>query len=918
MGRVHAGLMALNRGEVSKHALGRVDLDRLRLSAEEQVNFIPYALGPMTLRPGLAYIGGVKSDLATRLVPFIFSNSDTALVELTNLVARIWIGDTVLTRSSVSTTVTNGDFSSSTGWTTSATDGTTATISGGKLTLTCTARGGLTSCVRSVTVAGGDQATEHGLRIIVDRGPVLFKCGTTSGGDDLITKTSLGTGEHSLSFTPGTGTIYVYFESTEPRQIIVDSIQIESSGAVELPTPWTTALLPLVRFDQSGDIIFVACYGKQQRKIERRATRSWSVVKYETEDGPFRAVAGGKFKMTPGERYGNTTLTAERPHFTSSHVGTQFRLFSPSQNKKAVLGALDATTDAIRVTGVGNDRRFTINTTGTWTGTIKLQRSFDGDDSGFTDVETHSWTTNQSNRAIKDGLDNSIVWYRIKFTSYTSGSVTVTFDYGGGGDHGICRVTGYTSSTVVDIEVLSPFSSRNGTFDWQEGEWSDEGTWPSAVRFHDGRLWWAGGDKLWGSVSDSYYSFAIISDDTDEVQDDSSINRSVGFGPIDIINDLQSVGRLIALREGSELSVRSSSLDEPITPTNFTLKDCSTQGSDRLSAAKIDSNVVFVQKSGRRVYELVFSADRMDYVAHDLTRLNLDIGDDGFECVAVSRQPDTFVWMPRGDGRMAALLYEKEDQVEAWCRIETADTTGGDCYIEEVAVLPGTLEDAVYCVVKRVIGGSTKRFIEKFARRDQCLGQPEARLADSHIIWSGAASTTITGLSHLNGETVTVWGWNTSSPFTVTLPDGSSQTVGRDLGTYTVSGGSITVSTAVTNACVGLVYEGRFKSAKLAYGGMLGTAVNQVKTVDQIGLVLLDTHHDGLTYGQDYDHQDDLPQVEEGASVSTHTIWATYDKPTFKLNGTWNTDSRLCLKATAPRPCTVSGVTFALTTVETP
>ena len=58
MAKTNAGMTALNRGEVGKLALARVDVDRLRLSAETMVNFVPRTVGPMTLRPGLAYTGG--------------------------------------------------------------------------------------------------------------------------------------------------------------------------------------------------------------------------------------------------------------------------------------------------------------------------------------------------------------------------------------------------------------------------------------------------------------------------------------------------------------------------------------------------------------------------------------------------------------------------------------------------------------------------------------------------------------------------------------------------------------------------------------------------------------------------------------------------------------------------------------------
>jgi hypothetical protein len=108
-----------------------------------------------------------------------------------------------------------------------------------------------------------------------------------------------------------------------------------------------------------------------------------------------------------------------------------------------------------------------------------------------------------------------------------------------------------------------------------------------------------GTDKIWGSVSDAYTSF-----DIDTEGDAGPINRSVGFGPVDTINWLLPLGRLIVGRQGAETSVRSGSFDEPLTPTNFTLKDCSTQGSAPVAAVKIDTRGVFVQQSNRRVFEL--------------------------------------------------------------------------------------------------------------------------------------------------------------------------------------------------------------------------------------------------------------------------------------------------------------------------
>lgn len=905
-----ASLQAFNRGEISRYSLGRVDIERMRLSAEEQVNWQPWVLGPMMLRPGLQYCGGINDDLTCRLVPFVFSNTDLALIELTDSVMRVWTvsGDTetLVTRPSVSSTVTNGDFSAAGGWTLSTSGfGAVSQITGGVLSMSSPVIGGLARAKTSFTVAPADQNVRHALRIEVTNGPVIFRCGSADGLDDYIGQTTLGTGTHSLSFVPTGATVYLQLETITAQNKEVDSITIESSGTMEIPTSWVESDLRYLRFTQSGDIIFVACQGQQQRKIERRGVNSWSYVLYQSDDGPFQSANGTDITLTPAALSGNTTLTASRDLFTTSHVGSLFRLFSSGQTTNDNLAASDTFGDAIRVTGVGADRTFNYAITGTWSGTLTFQRSLESDSSGFIDFLQ---ATANSGNSYNDALDNSIVWYRVGFKAgdYASGTAAITLTYPGGGDSGIARVISHSSSTVANVEVLTAFSSLTATSNWSEGDWSDVVGWPSSLAFYDGRLWFAGRDKIWGSVSDAYTSF-----DPDTEGDAGPINRSVGFGPVDTINWLLPLGRLIVGRQGAETSVRSGSFDQPLTPTNFTLKDCSTQGSAALGAVKIDTRGVFVQQSNRRVFELAFSVDSQDYNAHDLTRLNPDIGGEGFVDLDVQRQPDTQLHFVRGDGQVAALLHDAEDQVEAWWKIDT------DGVVESVAILPGSMENRVYYAVQRTIGGQTKRFLEKLARRDQCYGLPEARCADCHIYYSGAATTTITGLGHIEGEEVVVWGWNTSSPFTATMPDDSVVTTGRDLGTYTVGGGQITsLSETVTDAIIGLGYSATFKSAKLAYAAQLGTALNQTKKIDQIGLVLANTHAQGLEYGQSFTTMDNLPMVEDGAEVDGNAVWEDFDGMMITVPGSWETDSRLCLRATAPRPCMVMAAVVGVTTNE--
>jgi hypothetical protein len=919
VGKGLPALYSFNRGIVSKQALGRVDVEKLKLSAAEMTNWQPTILGPMSLRPGTRYIRSTYSDAEAVNIPFIRALDTTALLEFSNAILRPLISEAPITRASVSTSVTNGDFSSGTGWNVTVVGGAAGTISGGKLTMDCANLNGQVTVDRSVSVSGGDQATEHAFRIVIDRGPVTFRCGTTAGDDDIISQTTLLTGTHSLAFTPNAATVYPQFESLLSRDVIVDSITVEASGAMTLPTPYATADLPNIRWTQSADVVFIACDGYKQRRIERRATNSWSIVEYDANDGPFLAVPSNGGKLSVSAAYGNITITATRPTFKSTNVGGLFRIFTPGYNATFTVARDDTFTPAIRVSGTGSGRNFTLVVAGTFSATVTLQRSFDGETSGFADVGNYAAGTH----TISDGFDNSIAYYRvgIKTGNYTSGTVSLTLTFQGsgggggfvsggstslGGRAGIARITSITNSLSAEAEVLSTFSSTTTSEDWNEGEWSDRRGWPSAVEFYEQRLCWAGNDKLWASVSDSFTSF-----DIDYDGDAGPINRSIGSGPVQTIAWLLSMQRLLMGTDAAELVVKSSSFDEPLSPTNFAIKGASTQGSARIPAMKIDRRGVYVQAGLEKIYELAFDVETQDYDSRDLNKLATDILSAGVKRIGVQRQPDTRIHVVLEDGTVAILVYEPREEVLAWYKWET---TSGD-EVEDVCVLPSNTGDKVYYIVKRTINGSTKRYLERIVRDDECLGQPDAYLADCHLAYSGSAVTTITGLSHLEGETVVVWGWNTSSPFTVTLPDGTTQTVGRDLGTKTVSSGQITgLSSSVTNACVGLAYQAEFKSAKLAY--LSPSPLTQRKRLDHVALLLNDTHCQGVTFGQDLTTMDALPLNEKGFNIDDDTIWTETELPGIELPGVWDTDARLCLKAASPRPATVAAAVIGMTVHE--
>lgn len=781
----------------------------------------------------------------------------------------------------------------------------------GHMVLNATSIGALAKAVKRVIVDPGDIGIEHSLDITVSRGPVTLRVGSTSGDDDYISETSLGTGHHNLAFTPSSN-FWITAQSDAVVDRIIDSIAIGDSGTVEITSPWTTNDLNNVRYDQSADVVYVDDVGVRPQKIERRGTgRSWSIVDYSPNNGPFLSAASSSASLSVSHFFGNTTMNSDRPFFTAGHIGALVRIFHEGQSGQWRLGAKDAKTDAIQVTGISDtgttpptdsERAITISVTGTWSGTITLERSIDGDDLGFKPISSSlgvATDTGTFTRTIRDHDDNLKVWYRARITAYNSGVAVVAIAYKGGGITGIARVTDFSSNTSVGIEVLKRFSDTGQSSNWQEGYWSTNRGFPTAVALHEGRLCHANGGTIFLSVSDDFESF-----DDSTLGDAAPIIRTLGSGPVDNIVYLIALLRLIIGTVGAEIALKSSSLDEPVTTTNSSAKPFSTQGSKNIRAVKMDNRAIVVQRSGQRIFMIGAGTSGStfgDFESFELTTLVPDLLAAGVVSVAVQRQPDTRIHAVLADGTCGILTYEPQEEVICWYTWST------DGLVERAMVLPGVAEDAVYYHINRAIGGFTRRYLEKWSKQSECLGDTGLTfLLDCAKSYTDTGhATLLTGFSHLAGEQVAVWASDTGGPKDMSPDvDGVQTLYGVDTGA-----GTVTTLVPVHHATVGLPYEAFWKSAKLAYAAEGGTALNQQKRVAQMGLVLSRTHINALEMGCDSGALDKLPRIiDRGAAVSEDHIFSSFDQVAFSINGTHDPDARIILKAKAPRPCTVLAI----------
>ncbi len=887
MPRENKAILAFNRGLISRLGLARVDLPRTALSAHVMTNWMPRALGSMMLRAGWEYIDNTNGDAAALLVPFIFASDDTAQIEIVSGELQVRIDDELISRPTVTAAVTNGTFGTDIASWTGADEGTAVSQwqTGGYLALKGT---GTDAAIREQQITVNEAGTEHGLRILIARGPVILRIGSTSGGDEYVGETTLGTGEHSIAFTP-TGNFYIRLMNRRSFTTLVDSVSVESAGTMQISCPWDENDQSLIRKEQSGDIIYVACKDLQQRKIMRSrgsaSPRSWSVVLYEPETGPFRLVNTSPITIAPSAISGDITLTASRAYFAATNVGSLFRIQSTGQTVTADISAADSFTNPIRVNGVSGGRAFGIIIDGTFSATVTLQYSV-GDPGNWIDATSYTSPTSTS---YNDTLDNQVIYYRIgvKAGDYVSGTASLTLQFSSGSIIGVARVTGYTSPTVVSAVVLTDFGAVTDSSDWWEGRWSDRRGWPSAVCLHESRMSFAGRDRINMAISDSYEDF------DDEFEGDAGpIDRTIGEGPVETIPWMLSLNRLIVgtlsssaniaalkIAGNNPISGRSSSFDEPLTPTNFNLKTSSPTG-------------MFVDASTTRVFELKFDLNENDYVPEDMCVAVPDLNEVGIAGIAVQYKPDMRIHCWRADGSVAVMVRDRAENVICWLELET------DGFVENVCVMPGTVEDRVYYVVRR----GSQRFIEKWALESECRGGTANKQADAFIHGTQTASTTISGLGIHEGQAVIVWADGRDfSPST----DGVQRT-------YTVNGGAITLDEEVEEYVVGLPYEARWKSSKLAFAAALGNAINVLGKIDHIGFVLVDTHAKGLKFGPNFDELDGLPEVDDQENVvDPDTIHDEFDEKGIEFDGDWKSDPRVCLVARAPRPCTVSCVTLS-------
>jgi hypothetical protein len=225
------------------------------------------------------------------------------------------------------------------------------------------------------------------------------------------------------------------------------------------------------------------------------------------------------------------------------------------------------------------------------------------------------------------------------------------------------------------------------------------------------------------------------------------------------------------------------------------------------------------------------------------------------------------------------MTYERPEEVVAWAEHKLGGT---GVEVESVAVITNTTQDQLWVSVKRTINSVTKRYIEYL--------DPNINV-DSGITGTvSTATTSVSGLSHLEGETVKIVINDAVFP-DATVASGSI---------------SITVPSGWSNVAiqVGLGYTSTLKTMRVEAGSQAGKAQGLRKRWNEVMVRLLDTT--GVKI-----NGDQLPFRTSSTPMGSGIGLFTGDKRVTNLG--WDRDGIIEIKQEQPLPLTVLGIHGTLT-----
>lgn len=302
------------------------------------------------------------------------------------------------------------------------------------------------------------------------------------------------------------------------------------------------------------------------------------------------------------------------------------------------------------------------------------------------------------------------------------------------------------------------------------------GDYPRRAAYYQQRRFFANTDNNPDAVFGSRVGFTANFGVSSPLQDDDSLTFKIAGNQHNPIKHMLGLKTLVVLTDAGEWTVGQPKV--PLTPTSLGADQETYVGVSDVVPVIVGNAILYVQSRGAIVRDLRFDYQVEGLGGKDLTLFASHLFDGyGIDEIDYQQTPHSTVWCCRSDGTLLGLTYLREEEVWGWHRHDTAASG----LFQHVCVVPEAGEDVAYFIVRRTIGGSFVRYIEKIERREVFSLASDAFFVDSGLSYSGVPVLTVSGLSHLEGQRLAV------------LADGAVISNGSDGVVLTVSGGAITL-----------------------------------------------------------------------------------------------------------------------------
>jgi hypothetical protein len=592
-----------------------------------------------------------------------------------------------------------------------------------------------------------------------------------------------------FEFKPTQG--YVIEARALAFRFYTNDARIETAPGVpyEVAHPYTLDELKALDYWQSEDVLYLAGGGKHPKKLSRTSAVTFALADVDLAEGPIEiGNADDSVTVTVSATTGAITVTASDPIFAAGDVGGLLEIVAKDFNDvKSWEPGMDdlAIGDRVQWGGRVYEATDITNFTGSTPPEHDEGEAWDG--AGGTDTAGNG----------PFGVKWLLLYNR----------------------YGLVKITGYTSATQVSASVVKRLAdslTATATWRWAFGAFSDTRGWPDTVGGWNDCLVLTKGNRGYTSVIGDYERFARR-DGAGDFQRDLSGQFTL---PQPAAINWQASDRYLLLgTDTAEYTVERVQIQTGTPgPPVFDIRLQSANGSKKVKPIQADGRMLFLQRAGRKLREMGYAISSDRYLAPDMTRFADHIGIPGFAEFAWQAEPERLVWGVRGDGTLAAMTYDPEQQVMGWAR----RTLGGG--LEAISVCritdPAGERDQIWLAVDA--GGPVwvLRMAKIWETGDGQL--TDQFVVDAGLAYSGAPDSVFAGLDHLNGRTVDI------------LADGKVHPQ------RLVAGGEITLDYAASNVVAGLAFPARLKLLPPEAGQSSGVARGKLKRILDLALHLIE------------------------------------------------------------------------------